>query len=63
MATNENPISRVELRQELQTMLQHYATKADLANLRAELRAMELRSVGYLITVVGIGVAVLKLWE
>ena len=33
----EHPISRSELREELNLTLQHYATKADLADFKAEL--------------------------
>ena len=45
MSTVEQPITRSELRAELdsfrsefQRMLEHYATKEDLANLKADLR-------------------------
>ena len=37
MTSSEHPISRSELREELNLTLQHYATKADLADLKAEL--------------------------
>ena len=41
MATGEAPITRTDLREELTRALEHYATKADLAVLKAELvRAM-----------------------
>ena len=37
MTSAEHPFSRSELREELNLTLQHYATKADLADLKAEL--------------------------
>ena len=37
MATGEAPITRTDLREELARALEHYATKADLAVLKAEL--------------------------
>ena len=37
MTSAEHPITRSELREELAHTLQHYATKADLADLKAEL--------------------------
>ena len=37
MATTEHPITRSELREELDRVLQHYATKEDLANLKSDL--------------------------
>ncbi len=37
MATAEHPITRSELREELRTTLQHYATKSDLAELETRL--------------------------
>ena len=37
MTSSEHPLSRSELREELNLTLQHYATKADLADLKAEL--------------------------
>ena len=38
MTTAEMPITRSNLREELQRELRHYATKEDLANLKADLR-------------------------
>ncbi len=38
MTTAEMPITRSDLREELQRELRHYATKEDLANLKADLR-------------------------
>ncbi len=35
----EHPITRAELREELAHVLQHYATKADVAEVKAELKA------------------------
>ena len=37
MTSAEHPITRSELREELNQTLKHYATKADLADLKAEL--------------------------
>ena len=37
MATAEHPITRSELREELDVRLQHYATKADLAELKSDI--------------------------
>ena len=37
MAATEPPITRSELKSELQEELRHYATKADLANMKAGL--------------------------
>ena len=37
MATVEHPITRSELREELDVRLQHYATKADLAELKSDI--------------------------
>ncbi len=39
MAANAVPLTRDDLRDELQRALTHYATKADLADLRADLHA------------------------
>ena len=38
MTTAEMPITRSDMREELQRELRHYATKEDVANLKAELR-------------------------
>ena len=37
MTSAEHPITRSELREELNQTLKHYETKADLADLKAEL--------------------------
>lgn len=37
MTADTGPLTRDDLRAELDRMLQHYATKADLANLKAEM--------------------------
>ena len=37
MVTSEQPLTRSELRAELDSRLQHYATKADLERLKADL--------------------------
>ena len=37
MVTGEQPITRSELREELQSILQYYATKEDLSDLKVEL--------------------------
>ena len=50
MATSEHPITRSELREELQ----HYATKADLAEVRGELKALR-----WTMGLVGIGLSIL----
>lgn len=42
MATDASPLTRAELREELDRTLQHYATKADLANLKFTLAAWML---------------------
>ena len=61
MTTSEQPITRSELRHELQ----HYATKADLADVKAEIKAEiaelrgELKSIRWSIGLVGIGLSVL----
>ena len=61
MTTAEQPITRSELRQELQ----HYASKADLADLKADLKAEiaelrgELKSIRWTMGLMGIGLSVL----
>lgn len=56
------PLTRDELRQELT----HYATKADLGELKAEVHALETRLTVRLLTVVGLAtgiiIAVDRLW-
>ena len=61
MTTAEQPITRSELRQELQ----HYASKADLADLKADLKAEiaelrgELKSIRWTMGLMGIALSVL----
>ena len=50
MATAEQPITRSELREELQ----HYATKADLAELRGEMKAIR-----WTMSLIGFGLSIL----
>ena len=45
MATSEQPITRSELREDLQ----HYATKADIADVRADMAQMETRLVKWMV--------------
>ena len=71
MAGMEQPVTRAELRAELQSFreefhreLQHYATKADLANLRAELRGdlnrIAIGLAGLQLISIGVVAAVVK---
>ncbi len=53
MTTVEKPITRSELRDELR----HYATSSDLAQLRADMSAMETRLVKWMIGVMFGGAA------
>ena len=53
MTTVEQPITRSDLRDELK----HYSTKSDLAQLRAEMSAMETRLVKWMIGVMFGGAA------
>ena len=53
MTTIEHPITRSDLRDELK----HYSTKSDLAQLRAEMSAMETRLVKWMIGVMFGGAA------
>ena len=66
MATVEQPLTRSDLRSELDSRFQHYATKADLANLRAELIAkidgMLWKFAGISVTVGALIVGALRLW-
>ncbi|MCE2405196.1 MAG: hypothetical protein J4F43_08570 [Dehalococcoidia bacterium] len=61
MATTESPITRSELREELR----HYATKEDLANLRADLMGAITSAtrwnIGVMLLVGGAAVAILRL--
>ena len=65
MTTAKQPITRSELRQELEQVLQHYATKADLGDLKADLKAEiaelrgELRSIRWTMGLMGIGLSIL----
>lgn len=43
MTTETAPLTREELREELDRVLAHYATKADLAELKADLARLESR--------------------
>ena len=52
MTTSEHPITRTELREELR----HYATKADLAAISGELKALR-----WTISLMGIGLSILIL--
>ena len=65
MTTIEHPITRSELRDELDRTLRHYATKADLVELKSELRGDLLKLAIGLATlqVVGLGTtaAIVKL--
>ena len=47
MAAIEQPVTRTELREELQ----YYATKADLAELKSELSVLETRLVKWMVGV------------
>ena len=61
MATAESPITRSELREELR----HYATKEDLANLRADvmgaITSATRWNIGVMLLVGGAAVAILRL--
>ena len=68
MATLEGLDTRVTvLETEFRTELRHLATKADLARLEGELRALEnrlmLRLGGLYIAGIGVAVAIMKLWQ
>ena len=43
MTTETAPLTREELREELDRVLVHYSTKADLAELKADLAKLESR--------------------
>ncbi|MYE55161.1 MAG: hypothetical protein F4X34_08210 [Chloroflexi bacterium] len=47
MVTSEQPITRSELREELQ----HYATKADIGDVRADMAQMETRLVKWMVRI------------
>ena len=52
MTTSEHPVTKAELREELR----HYATKADLAEISGELKALR-----WTISLMGIGLSILIL--
>ena len=52
MTTSEHPVTKAELREELR----HYATKADLAEISGELKALRWK-----ISLMGIGLSILIL--
>ncbi|MCY3957589.1 MAG: hypothetical protein OXG65_04770 [Chloroflexi bacterium] len=70
MPADAAPLTRNDLRNELDRTLQHYATKADLADLRADLHALEARLIKWMLGLmlsatglaVAIAVAVDRLW-
>ncbi|MDE2868661.1 MAG: hypothetical protein OXR64_03200 [Chloroflexota bacterium] len=70
MPADAAPLTRNDLRDELDRTLQHYATKADLADLRADLHALEARLIKWMLGLmlsatglaVAIAVAVDRLW-
>ncbi len=70
MAADAVPLTREDLRDELDRTLVHYATKADLADLRADLHALEARLIKWMLGLmlsatglaVAIAVAVDRLW-
>lgn len=70
MPADTAPLTRNDLRDELDRTLQHYATKADLADLRADLHALEARLIKWMLGLmlsatglaVAIAVAVDRLW-
>lgn len=53
MTTAEQPITRSDLREELQMfrdeLRQHYATKADVSELRVELHQIEARLIKWMV--------------
>ncbi len=55
MATMEQPITRSELREELDRVLVNYATKADLAEMKVDLIkwivGLQLASIGLTVTI------------
>ena len=70
MPADAAPLTRSDLRDELDRTLQHYATKADLADLRADLHALEARLIKWMLGLmlsatglaVAIAIAVDRLW-
>ena len=71
MSTVEHPITRSQLREELQLVLQHYATKADLAKLDTKISELKFQIVSWMVgmmlvfssVVVSAVIAVVKLWN
>ena len=71
MSTVEQPITRSQLREELQLVLQHYATKADLAKLDTKISELKFQIVSWMVgmmlvfssVVVSAVIAVVKLWN
>ena len=57
--TTEHPITRDELREELDRTLRHYATKEDLANLKNDLYRWMLGSIA---TAVAVATLIDRLW-
>ena len=71
MSTVAQPITRSQLREELQLVLQHYATKADLAKLDTKISELKFQIVSWMVgmmlvfssVVVSAVIAVVKLWN
>ena len=70
IAVDVVPLTRQDLRDELDRTLAHYATKADLADVRADLHALEARLIKWMLGLmlsatglaVAIAIAVDRLW-
>lgn len=64
MTTSEQPVTRSELREELDRLRDefksYYATKADLAQLEMRLT---IRLTGVMVTLGGVIIAVLRFWQ
>lgn len=62
MPADAAPLTRNDLRNELDRTLQHYATRADLADMRADLHALEARLIkwmlGLMLSPTGLAVAI-----
>ena len=54
-----HPLTRDELREELDRTLQHYATKADLADVKSDLKDLELKLTIRLVGVVAVATGVI----
>ena len=71
MSTVAQLITRSQLREELQLVLQHYATKADLAKLDTKISELKFQIVSWMVgmmlvfssVVVSAVIAVVKLWN